>query len=200
MLRPPTRPVLHSRGSQACRPGELCLDGGSWAMDDRAPREASIDPVARRHSGRRLSESANRLSRPDRLLVLDCQGRGCRRRLGQLITRPGRGAVTPDGEILPDPFPDGPVFTIFGPFDTSPDANPDEYRLRGKRESVTAPSVAIPLRRRRLVDDGTSNSVEMALERGVRIVIVCGCGHRNMVNLSALSALGEPARAASDGA
>jgi len=169
-------------------------------LDDRSRREASIDPVARRHTGRRLTENANRLSAPDRVLVLHCQGRGCRRRLGRVLTQPGRGAVTPDGEILPDHFPDGPVFVIFGPFDLSPDANPEEYRLRGKRESVTAPPVSIPLRGHRVLDDGTWDHAELPLEPGNQIVIVCGCGHRHEVNLSALSAMAEPARAAIDGA
>ena len=167
-------------------------------MDDRTRREASIDLVARRHAGRRLTESANRLSVPDRVLVLDCQGRRCRRKLGQVVTRPGQGAVTPDGEILPDHFPDGPVFIIFGPVDPSPDGNPDEYLLRGKRESETAPTVSIPLRARRVLDDGTWGPTELPLQAGFKIEIVCGCGHRNVVNVSALSERVEMARAALD--
>jgi hypothetical protein len=169
-------------------------------MDDRTRREPSIDPVARRHSGRRLTENANRLSAPDRVFVLDCQGRGCRRKLGQVLTRPGRGAVTPDGEILPDHYTDGPILTIFGPFDPSPDGDPNEHRLRGKKESVTAPTMSIPLRGHRVLDDGTWDPAELPLEAGNQIVIVCGCGHRNEVNLSVLSAAAELARAAIDGA
>jgi hypothetical protein len=158
------------------------------------------DPVEARHSLRRLAESANRLGRADRLLVLDCQGRGCRRRLGQVLTRPGRGAVTPDGEILADPFTDGPVLAIFGPFDDSPGGNSGEYRLRGRKESVTAPTQTITLRGHYLRNDGSFDPEELPLGPGQQVVIICGCGHRNEVNTSALSAMAEPARAAIDGA
>jgi hypothetical protein len=159
-----------------------------------------IDPLEGRHAMRRLAESANRLSRADRLLVLDCQGRGCRRRLGQVLTRPRGGAVTPHGTIEPDHFTDGPVLAIFGPFDQTSRGVPGEYRLRGRTESVTAPTQSITLRGHRMRDDGTFDPEEVPLGPGQQIVIVCGCGHRNQVNMSALSATVEPARAAIDGA
>ena len=158
-----------------------------------------IDPLEGRHAIRRLAESANHLSRADRLLVLHCQGRGCRRRLGQVLTRPRGGAVTRDGTIEPDYFTDGPVFAIFGPFDQTSPSVPGEYRLRGRKESVTAPTQSITLRGHRLRDDGTFDPEEAPLGPGHQVVIVCGCGHRNEVNMSTLSTTVEPARAARAG-
>src|SRR5450759_1645135 len=139
-------------------------------MDDRAPRDADNSPVGRRHAARRLTEAANHSSRPDRLLGLHCRGQGCRRRLGQLLIRPGRGEITPDGEILPDPFLDGPVLTLFGPFEGTPESITDEYRLRGKRESVTAPTVGIPLRRHRSLASRALHPNGVPIEPGVKIV------------------------------
>ena len=167
-------------------------------MDDRAEGEAGKTSLDRRHAARRLTEAANRGSRPDRLLVLDCRGRGCRRRLGKLDTRPGRGQVTPDGEILPDRFPDGPVFTIFGPFEVTPESSTEEYRLRGKQESVTAPTVGFPLRRHRSLASRARRPNGVPIEPGVKVVIVCGCGYRNEIDLGALAAAGELARSAGD--
>jgi hypothetical protein len=147
---------------------------------------------------RRLRESANRLSRPDRLFVLDCQGRGCRRRLGQVLTRPQGGGTTPDGKIEPNFFTHGPVFVIFGPFDDTQPAVKGEYRLRGTKELITAPGHAITLRGRLTREDGTVDTAELPLGPGHSLVLVCGCGHRNVVNVSALSERAEMARAALD--
>ena len=155
------------------------------------------DPVAARHARRRLLESANRLSRPDRLLVLDCQGRGCRRRLGQVLVRPQRGGTTPDGRIEPDYFTDGPVLVIFGPFDATPPAQ-GEYLLRGRQASMSAPTKAIPLRGHRIRKDRTLDPTELPLGPGHAVVVVCGCGHRNTVSMSALSEWAERARDALD--
>lgn len=162
------------------------------------PGVPASDPVARRHALRRLAESANRLSRPNRLFVLHCQGRGCRRRLGQVLSRPQGGGTTPDGTIETNYFTDGPVFVIFGPFDETQAADKDEFRLRGTRESITARSHSITLRAHRLREDGTTDPVEVPLRPGRSIVIVCGCGHRNDLNMSALSERTEKVRAALD--
>jgi hypothetical protein len=180
------------------------IAAGAAMPGNRSPLDAGIprfdfQAVEARHSMRRLNESANRLSRADRLAVLDCQGRGCRRRLGEVVTRPSPGAVTPDGTIEPDWTTDGPVFTIFGPFEREPSRTMGEYRLRGPKESITAPTQSITLRGHRLREDGTLDPAEVPLGPVEKIAIVCGCGYRNIVSLSTLSAIAEAARAAIDG-
>ena len=180
--------VISARGAM---PGHMSpWDAGIPRFDFQA--------VEARHSMRRLNESANRLSRADRLVVLDCQGRGCRRRLGEVVTRPRSGAVTADGTIEPDWTTEGPVLTIFGPFEREPSRRMGEYRLRGRKESVTAPTQSITLRGHRLREAGTLDRAEVPLGPGEKIAIVCGCGHQNIVSLSALSAMAEAARAAID--
>jgi hypothetical protein len=168
---------------------------------NRSPWGAGIpqfdfEAVTGRHARRRLNESANRLSQTDRLVVLKCQGRGCRRRLGQVVTRPSSGAATSDGTIEPDWTTEGPVLIIFGPVE--PGSRPGEYRLRGRKESVTAPTRGITLRGHKVREDGTLDPSEVPLGPGERIAIVCGCGHENVVSLSALSSMAELARAALD--
>ncbi len=174
------------------------MPGNMSPWDAGIPR-FDFQAVEARHSMRRLHESANRLSRADRLVVLDCQGRGCRRRLGQVVTGPSPGAVTPDGTVEPDWTTEGPVLTIFGPFEREPSRSRGEYRLRGRKESVTAPTQSITLRGHRLREDGTLDPAEVPLGPGEKIAISCGCGHQNIVSLSALSAMAEATRAAIDG-
>jgi len=142
--------------------------------------------------------SANRLSREDRLLVLDCHGRGCRRKLGQVLTHPERGGVTADGVIEPNKFPEGPVLVIWGPFASDPSSADGEYKLRGRKASTTAPVHTVTLRGHRVLEGGIIDQAELPLGPGRRIAITCGCGHRNEVSLSALSELGERVRAALD--
>lgn len=176
--------------------GEIPGNRSPW---DVGIPQFDFEAVNGQHARRRLSESANRLPRNDRLLVLDCQGRGCRRRLGQVVTRPSAGAVTPDGTIEPDWTTHGPVLIIFGPFERDPSRSQGQYRLRGSQESVTAPTQGISLRGHKLRADGTLDPTEVPLGSGQRISILCGCGHENVVSLSALSAMAESARAAIDG-
>jgi len=147
---------------------------------------------------RRLRVSANRLTREDRLLVLGCQGRGCRRKLGQVLTRPQRGGVTPDGEVEPNKFTEGPVLIIWGPFASDPGAADGEYVLRGAKASMTAPVHTVTLRGHLVRDDGTIDPAELPLGPGRNLAITCGCGHRNVVSLSALSERVELVRAALD--
>jgi hypothetical protein len=147
---------------------------------------------------RRLRESANRFTRPVRLMVLDCRGRGCRRRLGQVLTHPQPGGTTPDGTIEPNYFTDGPVLVIFGPFNETRQAVPYEFWLRRMKESITAPTHAITLRGHPIREDGTVDPAELPLGPGRRVVVICGCGHRNVISLSALSEHVEKVRAALD--
>ena len=158
----------------------------------------SVDPLEARHASRRLRASANQLSRPERLLVLDCQGRGCRRQLGQVLTRPPGGGDTPDGTIEPTRFTDGPVLEVWGPFEPEPRSGDGEFVLRGRKASITAPKHTITLRGRRVNPDGTIYPAELPLGPGRSIVITCGCGHRHDVNLSALSERVELVRSALD--
>ena len=165
-------------------------------MGDRI-QLASDDSADARHAMRRLSEASNRLTRADRFLVLKCQGRGCRRRLAQVVVRPGRGTLTPDGRIEPDRFTDGPQLTLFGPLESSTGTVQGEYRLRG-RESVAAPGLSISLRGHQVRHDGSIAPEEVPLGPGHEIVVVCSCAHRNIVNLSALSARVELVRHGTD--
>lgn len=162
------------------------------------PGVPSGDPVETRHAMRRLRESSNRLSRPDRLLVLDCQGRGCRRKLGQVLTHPERGGATPDGTIEPNFFTEGPVLMIWGPFASEPSTAVREYTLRGTKASMTAPLHTLTLRGHRVREDGSIDPAELPLGPGHSVVIVCGCGHRNVVSMSALSEQVELVRSALD--
>lgn len=147
---------------------------------------------------RRLRESANRLSREDRVLVLDCRGRGCRRKLGQVLTRPERGGVTADGVIEPNKFTEGPVLVIWGPFASDPAAAEGEYELRGSKASMMAPVHTVTLRGHRVRKDGTIDPAELPLGRGRSIAITCSCGRRNVVSMSALSESVELVRGALD--
>jgi hypothetical protein len=147
---------------------------------------------------RRLRKEANRLSRQDRVLVLDCRGRGCRRRLGQVLVRPERGGSTPDGTIEPNFFSEGPVLVIWGPFDGNAPTAQGEYILLNRKESMTAPTHTVTLRGHLIRPDGTLDPAEVPLGPGHRIAILCGCGHRNVVSLSALSEQVELVRGALD--
>lgn len=129
------------------------------------PAAFPVDPDEARHATRRLRKSANELSRPDRLLVLDCQGRGCRRQLGQVLTRPPGSGVTPDGTIQATEFTEGPVLEVWGPFESDPKSGDSEFVLRGRKASIA---------------------------------IICGCGYRHVVSLSALSGQVELVRGALD--
>jgi hypothetical protein len=120
-----------------------------------------VDPLEARHASRRLRKSANQLSRPDRLLVLDCQGRGCRRQLGQVLTHPPGGGNTPDGTIEPTMFTDGPVLEVWGPFAPDPRSGNGEFILRGRKASITAPKHTVTLRGRRVRPDGTIDPEEL---------------------------------------
>jgi hypothetical protein len=157
-----------------------------------------VDPDEARHASRRLREAANRLSQPQRLLVLDCQGRGCRRKLGQVLTHPPGGGTTPDGVIEPTEFTDGPVLEVWGPFETAPKSGEGEFVLRGTKASITAPKHTITLRGRRVLPDGSINPTELPLGPGRSIAITCGCGHRSVVSMSALSERVELVRSALD--
>jgi hypothetical protein len=88
------------------------------------------------------------------------------------------------------------MLVVFGPFDDSPGGRQGEYRLRGRRESVAAPARSITLRGHRVRADGTLDPAEVPLDQGLRITIVCGCGHRNELDVDVLSAMAEGARAA----
>lgn len=163
------------------------------------PAAFPVDPDEARHANRRLRKSANELSRPDRLLVLHCQGRGCRRQLGQVLTRPPGGGVTPDGTIQATEFTEGPVLEVWGPFESDPRSGDDEFVLRGRKASITAPKHTITLRGRRVRADGSIDPTELPLGPGRNISIICGCGYRHVVSLSALSERVETVRSGLDG-
>src|SRR5450759_4795133 len=67
-----------------------------------------------------------------------------------------------------------------------------------ERETTARVAVGIRLRRHRSLASRALHPNGVPIEPGVKIVIICGCGHRNEVNLGALAAAGEPARAAND--
>lgn len=157
-----------------------------------------IDPDEARHAYRRMRKRANEISRPNRQLVLDCQGRGCRRQLGQVLTRPPGGGLTPDGRIEPTEYTDGPVLEIWGPFESDPRSGDGVLTLRAKKASITAPKFTITLRGRRVRADGTIDPAELPLDPGRSIDIVCSCGHGHSVSLSALSQQVELVRNALD--
>jgi hypothetical protein len=115
-----------------------------------------------------------------------------------VLARPERGGVTPDGTIEPNFFTDGPVVVIWGPFASDPSTAESEYTLRGKKASITAPTHTVTLRGHRVRQDGTIDPTELPLGPDRSIVIVCGCGQRNLVSVSALSGQLELVRAALD--
>ncbi|MGA2514475.1 MAG: hypothetical protein ABSG37_12790 [Candidatus Limnocylindrales bacterium] len=63
---------------------------------------------------------------------------------------------------------------------------------------MTAPVHTVTLRGHRVRKDGTIDPAELPLGPGRSIVIVCGCGHRNELSLTALSEQVELVRAALD--
>lgn len=192
--------VLHSRrgqkllGSPSAAGPEAPTGWGGTVKPGVFP----VDPDEARHATRRMRKAANRLSQPQRLLVLDCQGRGCRRKLGQVLTHPPGGGTTPDGVIEPTKFTDGPVLEVWGPFETAPRSGEGDFVLRGTKASITAPKHTITLRGRWVLPDGSIDPTELPLGPGRSITIVCGCGHSHVVSLSDLSASVELVRNAID--
>ncbi len=63
---------------------------------------------------------------------------------------------------------------------------------------MTAPLHTLPLRGHPVREDGTLDPAEIPLGPGHATAIICGCGHRNNVNLSALSERLELVRRALD--